>query len=1002
MVSQQMIEIILKAQDEASKVVKENEQNVKKFSDTAKQANNQASAAAEKYAQKISATKTQITPLIGKVSEVGQKGKDSFNKLTSSQQDAVTKFNMLDNTTQKTLTSLAKLGTQNSNLVPGADAAIAKLASMDDKVKTFGGSFDYAKSKAELLGTSTDTLKGKLQVVGTGITTYVVNKWDSAKTKVTTLGNYIKTSLGNALTTVRGKIDSLGSSFSGLGGIIASAIGGLGMASIGQLTVGLAMNRERMTALTSATMGSAAAGESFVNTMDKLTDTSLVSLDDLGQAMSTIKMSTGMTNQELQNFATTVNDVGQRAILMGKSGEEAVSLMQAAGRGLNGEFEMLKANFGITKEQLMDLGWSGAANDVEGYQKALDKALEAGGSMDGMMNTTTGKLETLKKNFRVAGRHVGEMFTPYIEQAVGWLNNLQKTCPGLFEALVMISGALSGFATIAPSLSPALQAFDTLVGKGKKVLQFLGLMKAEEGALTAAMIYNSIASKVSAAAHAIYGGIVGVLTGEITLVSAATAVWSAILSMNPIMLVVLAIIALIAVIYEVGKAFGWWSNVSEMLGAIWAGINRLWSAFINHPDVQAAIQAISGAMQWLWSCISGAVKAIMEFFGVSTGGDFDVIGAIITGIGQAWDFVKNAIMAVIRTIGGILDVFRQVISGQMDLQTAIITIWNVIKMNLGPIVLAIAQLVIRLFGVMAQSAVRYVSNLFAGVVRWFSMIPANVWKWLNSTKLKIMTQFVYWVALAKLRAKQFVTTIINFIKTLPRLVYAWLVGVATKIVTAGQQWISNAQAKAKGVVKAVIDYVQTLPQAVYNEFAKIPSKIRDAISAACDAAGQWGRQVVARLKSAMGINSPGYIQNSVVAEFANTVGRIEDQINPAEKTATKFGKAIVNGFGEVDLGMNDLLDDNSSLIVDANSIVSDRYVIDENFNVNHDLNLTLDFKNLPENVDENNLVKIVEKAITNPKTLKKLLNSNVFQDIDLKAKRSIQNKRNRSKGIWNS
>ena len=455
-------------------------------------------------------------------------------------------------------------------------------------------------------------------------------------------------------------------------------------------------------------------------------------------------------------------------------------------------------------------------------------------------------------------------------------------------------------------------------------------------------------------------------------------------------------------IYEVGKAFGWWDNVGEMLGAIWAGINRLWSAFINHPDVQAAIKAISDAMKWLWSCISGAVKAILEFFGVSTGGDFDVIGAIITGIGQAWDFVKNAIMAVMYVLWGIGDVFKQVITGQMDLQTALITIWNLIKTNLGPIVLAIAQLVIRLFGAMAQSAVRYVSNLFSGVVRWFSMIPSNVWKWLNATKLKIMSQFLYWVALAKLRAKQFVQNIINFIKTLPGLVYAWLVGVATKIVNAGQQWISNAQDKAKGVVKAVIDYVKTLPQAVYNEFAKIPGKIRDAISAACDAAGQWGRQVVARLKSAMGINSPGYIQNSVVAEFANTVGRIEDQINPAEKTASKFGKAIVNGFGEVDLGMNDLLDDNSSLIVDANSIVSDRYVIDENYNVNHDLNLTLDFKNLPENVDENNLVKIVENAITNPKTLKKLLNSNVFQDIDLKAKRSIQNKRNRSKGIWNS
>ena len=160
------------------------------------------------------------------------------------------------------------------------------------------------------------------------------------------------------------------------------------MASISQMTVGLAMNRERMTALTNATKGSAKAGDQLLNGfvgvnkvfkdihgnatnafmgLDEMTNHSLVSLDDLGQAMSTIKMSTGMTNEQLMMFSSTVNDIGQRAILMGKSGDEAIGLMQAAGRGLNGEFEILKSNFGITKDTLTDIGWSGAAEESEGY-----------------------------------------------------------------------------------------------------------------------------------------------------------------------------------------------------------------------------------------------------------------------------------------------------------------------------------------------------------------------------------------------------------------------------------------------------------------------------------------------------------------------------------------------------------------------------------------------------------------------------------------------------------
>ena len=62
-----------------------------------------------------------------------------------------------------------------------------------------------------------------------------------------------------------------------------------------------------------------------------------------------------------------------------------------------------------------------------------------------------------------------------------------------------------------------------------------------------------------------------------------------------------------------------------MLDAIWAGINRLWSAFINHPDVQAAINTISTALSTLWSWIQQAGQAVLEFFGISTGGEFDIV-----------------------------------------------------------------------------------------------------------------------------------------------------------------------------------------------------------------------------------------------------------------------------------------------------------------------------------------------------------------------------------------
>ena len=510
MPSSNVMNIIVQAQDMASSVAQKVENSFRKLGNTI-DSTFTTSLSNTKFNQELTSFGTDLDKVTQRLKQVGVNGQSSFNQLTNAERRTLEKLGELDPVSAQVLQHLTRIGItgkQSFNQLSASEQkalmtmkstseqieevnsklrvvgiGAAQAANMLNQMKldpSVGSNLDRAKLKVSEMGYSLDSTKGKILVLGTAIQTSLGNKWDSIKTKVQTTATNIRTALGNAITSVKSKVQNLGNAFSGLGGIISSAIGAIGMASISQLTVGLAMNRERMTALTNATMGGAKAGDQLLNGftgvnkvfkdlngnstnyfmgLDEMTNHSLVSLDDLGQAMSTIKMSTGMSNEELMMFSSTVNDVGQRAILMGKSGEEAISLMQAAGRGLNGEFDMLKSNFGITKETLTDLGWSGAADDVEGYQMALDKALEKGGDMDGMLDTTTGHLETLKKNFRVAGRHVGEMFTPYIDMAVQKLNDLNDRFPGLFQGLIGIAGAVSGFATVAPSIAPMISVF---------------------------------------------------------------------------------------------------------------------------------------------------------------------------------------------------------------------------------------------------------------------------------------------------------------------------------------------------------------------------------------------------------------------------------------------------------------------------------------------------------------------------------------------------------------
>lgn len=977
MVSREIIEIILKAQDQASSTTKKVHDKVKEFGDAAKQSNQKAAQASQQLQQKLQGTTQKINEGTKSIRKIGREGTDSFKALSKSQQDSAIKFNMLDKETQILLRDMDKLERAG---IPGMSAALTdakvKFANLDGVTKKWQGSLDYSKSKLQLLGTNTDSLKGKIQVVGNAIPTYLGTKWDGLKSKVSSFGSFIKTNLSSALSTIRSKIESLGNAFGGLGGIISSAIGGLGMASITDMTVGLAMNRDRVKSLTNAVLGAGSATDKFFGKMDELTNSSLVGLDDLAQAMSTIKMSTGMSNDQLSLMLPTVNDLGQRAIMMGKDSTEALGLMQAAGKGLNGEFNMLQDNFGISKKKLQELGWSGAATDVKGYQEALQKALDQGGDMGGMMDTTTGKLETLKKNFRIAGRHIGEKFTPYIEDALDWLNKFSDPANGngIAEWAIGIAGLASGFAMFAPSIAPALQAMDFLGKYTKSALVFTGLLRGEEGALTLATLSNTIAEKANAVAKAAGGAAAVTAAGANAGLTASLWAMTTALLANPITWVVVALVALAVAVYNVGKSFGWWSDVGSMLEAIKNNIGRLWDAFINHPDVKAIIKGIGDAWNWLNTTLKPVVDWLKgmwdKMFPASAKGKVDGTRMIIDAIGFAFKVLVTPIKTVISALQtlynfalpigqGIYNALKPIVCIFMGCSPGIVpalqkvqevftTVWNTIAGFISGVVSNVVsaiqplinilsliasvyltafntswQIVVSTFNIVWNSINRIISifNLFMSGQISLTQGLSMVWNTIKGMYISIFANIighvVGWASSIVNKAKEagrgFFNGVINFIKRLPGGIGTYLLSVIGRIASAGRQWVITAKNKAQSMVTGAISYVKQLPDKIYNEFASIPGKIRDAALNAVNAAKDFGKKIMDAVLNTLGIHSPGIIQKKIKDEFKNTVSKITDNVKPAGEAAKQLGDSILDNFGtpELSVGTDDLLNEDA-------------------------------------------------------------------------------------------
>jgi len=118
----------------------------------------------------------------------------------------------------------------------------------------------------------------------------------------------------------------------------------------------------------------------------------------------------------------------------------------------------------------------------------------------------------------------------------------------------------------------------------------------------------------------------------------------------PLWAIVAVVAAVALAVYELGIAFGWWSDVGTMIDAIWAGLNRLWSAFISHPDVQAFLAAMTVAWNWLSAAVGNAINWVMSFFQNNNSGKFDFVRALINAIGIAWRGMTSHIRLVITVV----------------------------------------------------------------------------------------------------------------------------------------------------------------------------------------------------------------------------------------------------------------------------------------------------------------------------------------------------------------
>ena len=221
----------------------------------------------------------------------------------------------------------------------------------------------------------------------------------------------------------------------------------------------------------------------------------------------------------------------------------------------------------------------------------------------------------------------------------------KKSWAGLQEQIDIAKGRLERLAgeVLLPVLIPALETAARVLSWVGDVVQ--GVMDGPFGGLVSVIGTAAAAFALAVPAFVAISGAINLI--KLSAIPAAIALWEMVAPLLPFIIIGAAVAY---AIYEIGKAFGWWTDVSSMLDAIWAGVQRLWSAFINHPDVQGFISAMIPVWNWLQYTIASVIKWVQSFFQNNSGEKFDFVRALIDTIGAAWKAMTTPIRLVITVV----------------------------------------------------------------------------------------------------------------------------------------------------------------------------------------------------------------------------------------------------------------------------------------------------------------------------------------------------------------
>lgn len=490
-----------------------------------------------------------------------------------------------------------------------------------------------------------------------------------------------------------------------------------------------------------------------------------------------VKLKLPADSDSMKNLSETIAVTSSAFVKEGRTQEDAILAVSDA---LDGQFMKLK-ELGIGQDELKKNGWSGDLNDKKTLIEGLNKTLDELGFTQTAKDITT--LDDAMGALTIAG---GQL--------------MQKVLVPLTPILI---GAVEAFIGVTDAIGPVIDGLTNLPDGAKLALGF-GALAIALGLLVPAI------SAVDIATIPLIGTLYSLAAAEYAIS------W-------PVLAVVAAIGLLAVAVYELGKYFGWWSDVPSMIDAIKGGILRLWDAFVNNPNVQGFIKDLTNLWNGLCDALSPVVdwaKQVWNEMFPPVGGEVDVVRMIIDAFGQLGDFlgkVVNAAKGAWNALNGFTGVVGVIINPIATLVEALRSIVCIL-LGCSPGIVPALQRVQEMFSSVFSFIAGFIGSVVNTIVSVIMTIVTAVQNVITIFSLFLNGQISLTDMIVMLW-NNFSSMFVNILNILVGFVSGWGNRILQIIISTVQSWINNAVSKARNLVNQV-----------YTALSSLPGKVRSALS----------------------------------------------------------------------------------------------------------------------------------------------------------------------------